>query len=172
MSINRILTVLTIAGALLLVPSSLGAQSSLRGILMNATSIDCTFSVMSLARWNDEGQPEAEITEVNSELQFDAVNADEGTAELAVWAGAGVYDIIVRYAEGYLSFIQSFRDGRLYSTTVMEAETSPGRLRAMHSRHEYSEYALIGFTSSPEQYYGDCEILESGTPGPPEIPLL
>ncbi len=171
MLINRILTLLTIAGALLLVPSSLSAQS-LRGILMNATSIDCTFSVMSLARWNDEGQPEAEITEVDSELRFDAVNADEGTAELAVGLSAGVYDIIVRYAEGYLSFIQSFRDGRLYSTTVMEAETIPGRLRAMHSRHEYSEYALIGFTNSPEQYYGDCEILESGDPGPPEIPLL
>jgi hypothetical protein len=29
----------------------------------------------------------------------------------------------------------------------------------VHSRHEYYPTALPGFTSSPEQYYGECEIM-------------
>jgi hypothetical protein len=29
----------------------------------------------------------------------------------------------------------------------------------MHSRHEYTDVSLPGYTSSPEQYYGECEIL-------------
>jgi len=31
-----------------------------------------------------------------------------------------------------------------------------GKLRAVHTRHEYTEVSLPGFTSRPEQYYGDC----------------
>jgi hypothetical protein len=91
-------------------------------------------------------------------LQFESVNADEGSAQLK--SGVGVYDIIVRYANGYLHFIQSFRDGPLHTTTILERESSPGKLRAMHSRHEYTSFALPGFTSSPEQYYGECEVIK------------
>ena len=160
MLINRILAVFTIAGALLSVPSSLGAQASLRGILMTATSIECTFTLMAVGLWNSDGQPEAEVRPVDRMLRFDAINTDEGSAELAVDTGSGMYDIIVRYARGYLNFIQSFRDGQLYSTTVIENETSGGKLKAMHSRHEYTDFQLVGFTSSPEQYYGECEILD------------
>ena len=29
---------------------------------------------------------------------------------------------------------------------------------AVHTRHEYTDVLLIGFTSRPEQYYGDCAI--------------
>jgi len=28
----------------------------------------------------------------------------------------------------------------------------------VHTRHEYTEVRLPGFTSRPEQYYGECEI--------------
>lgn len=90
-------------------------------------------------------------------MQFDSINADEGTAQ---WkSGFGAYDIIVRYAQGYLNFIQSFRDGPVYLTTVLEQKTKAGKLKAMHSRHESFAVALPGITSSPEQYYGECEIL-------------
>ncbi len=75
-------------------------------------------------------------------------------------AGYGKYDIIVRYSGGYLHFIQSFLDGPLYVTTILEKKTASGKFKAMHSRHEFTDFALIGFTSSPEQYYGECEILQ------------
>jgi hypothetical protein len=58
-----------------------------------------------------------------------------------------------------LHFIQSFLDGQLYTTTILEKRTAGGKFKAMHSRHEHTDISLPGFTSSPEQYYGDCEIL-------------
>ncbi len=90
-------------------------------------------------------------------LQFQDINTNEGTARLDGSVG-GTYDIIVRYAGGYLHCIQSFLDGPLYTTTVLEKETSGGKLKP-HSRHEYTDFALPGFTSSPEQYY-ECEIVD------------
>jgi hypothetical protein len=43
---------------------------------------------------------------------------------------------------------------------VIEKKTAGGKWKAMHSRHEFTDFALVGFTSSPEQYYGECEILK------------
>ena len=56
--------------------------------------------------------------------------------------------------------MQSFRDGPLYITTVFNKESRAGKLKAVHTRHEYADVALPGFTSSPEQYYGECEVEE------------
>jgi len=30
----------------------------------------------------------------------------------------------------------------------------------VHARHEYTEVSLPGYTSRPEQYYGECEAKE------------
>ena len=155
-SIHRILTALAITG-LLFVPSSLSAQDAVKGKLAAAKSLKCTFPLVAVGTWGAK-EPEAKVKPVNLVLQFEAINADEGTARLE--ASVGAYDITVRYAGGYLHFIQSFLDGPLYTTTVLEKPTSGGKLKAMHSRHEYTDVTLPGFTSSPEQYYGECEILK------------
>ena len=147
----RITTILAI---LLFLTSNANAQD--RGALGKATSVKCTFTLMAVGSWGKE-KPEAKVQPANLVLQFDAVNTDEGTAELK--SGFGKYDIIVRYAGGYLHFIQSFLDGQLYTTTILEKKTASGKLKAMHSRHEHTDISLPGFTSSPEQYYGECEIL-------------
>ena len=156
MSINRVLVFFTVCGALIWAPGSLSAQDPLKGSLGKTTSLKCTFTLMSVGTWGKE-RPEAKIQPANLVLQFDAINTDEGTAELK--AGFGKYDIIVRYAGGYLHFIQSFLDGQLYTTTILEKKTASGKLKAMHSRHEHTDVSLPGFTSSPEQYYGECEII-------------
>ena len=152
-----ILAVLGIAGALVLFPSPLIAQDAVKGKLATAKSIKCTFPLVVVGTWGGE-QPKADVKPAKLVLQFEAINVDEGTARLEAGLG-GTYDIIVRYAGGYLHFIQSFLDGPLYTTTILEKQTSGGKLKAMHSRHEYTDFALPGFTSSPEQYYGECEIL-------------
>lgn len=157
MSFSRILAVSTIAWVFLLAPYSLRAQDTVEGSLETVTSLDCNFSLMTISTWT-EGQPTAELDTVNLVMQFVSVNADEGTAEMTGSTG-GIFDIIVRYATPYLHFVQSFRDGPLYTTTVLEKESTEGKLLAMHSRHEYTDYRLTGFTSSPEQYYGECEIV-------------
>jgi hypothetical protein len=157
MSNNRIFAILTIAAVLLLIPSPLKAQT--QGPLATATNIKCTFPLVAVGTLRDEPL-KADVKPSNLVLEFEGINADEGTARLK--SGFGEYDITVRYAGGYLHFIQSFRDGPLYVTTILEQKTRAGKLKAMHSRHEYTSFALPGFTSSPEQYYGECEILKPG----------
>jgi hypothetical protein len=123
--------------------------------LAAATRIECRFPLVAEGTWNG-ANPAAEAKPADLHLEFEAINADEGTAQLA--SAFGAYDIIVRYAGGYLHFIQSFFDGPLHVTTVLDREAGPGKLRAVQSRHEATDFALPGFTSSPEQYYGECEV--------------
>jgi hypothetical protein len=157
MSIHKTVLITTAAFAILLVPHSSRAQLA-KGPLANVRSIKCTFPVMAVGTWGDK-EPEVKVKPpTEPTMQFDAINTDEGTAELK--SGYGKYDIIVRYSGGYLHFIQSFLDGPLRVTTVLEKKTSSGKFKAVHSRHELTDFALIGFTSSPEQYYGECEVLQ------------
>ena len=156
MSNHRILAVVASLGGLLLASYLLSAQNAPQGTLATARNIKCTFSVIAASALREE-PPKAEVKPANLVLEFEDVNADEGSARLK--SGFGQYDIVVRYTQGYLHFIQSFRDGPLYVTTVLEQKTRGGKLKAMHSRHEFTDFALPGFTSSPEQYYGECEIL-------------
>jgi hypothetical protein len=157
MSFSRIFAVSTIVWVFILTPYSLRAQDTVEGSLETVASLDCNFSLMTISTWT-EGQPTAEVDTANLVMQFVSVNADEGTAEMTERTG-GIFDIIVRYSTPYLHFVQSFRDGPLYTTTVLERESTEGKLLAMHSRHEYTDYRLTGYTSSPEQYYGECEIV-------------
>jgi hypothetical protein len=156
MSMKKILAVLAFCGVAALMPAALHAQSA-PGPLANAKAIRCKFSVMSVGTWTKE-KTEAQVKpSTTPELEFFGINVDEGTAELK--SSYGKYDIIVRYANGYLHFIQSFLDGHLYVTTILEKKTENGKLKAMHSRHEYTDVSLPGFTSRPEQHVGECEIL-------------
>jgi hypothetical protein len=135
---------------------SAAAQDPIKGRLATVKSLKCTFPLMAVGTWNAK-EPEAKVKPSTLVLQFQEINADEGTARLG--ANVGVYDIVVRYANGYLHLIQSFLDGPLYTTTVLEKQTAGGKFKAMHSRHEHTDISLPGFTSSPEQYYGECEIV-------------
>lgn len=157
MSMIRIPAALAIAATLLLFPLSSSAQDPLKGKLGTAKSLKCTFPLVAIGTWVS-GKPEANVKPASLVLQFIDINTDEGSAKME--ASVGAYDITVRYAGGYLHFIQSFLDGQLYTTTVLEKATSGGKLKAMHSRHEYTDISLPGFTSSPEQYYGECEIVK------------
>jgi hypothetical protein len=110
---------------------------------------------MTTGTWKN-GEPVSETKAVKLSLGFDEINADDGTAR--VIGAFGPSDIIVRLSLGNLHFVQSFREGPLYTTTIFPKETKDGRLQAVHTRHEYTEVSLPGFTSRPEQYYGDCSI--------------
>jgi hypothetical protein len=145
-------TLLAITAFLFLLPCSVSAQTS----LAKATRVRCSFNLVTVGSWVKD-QTDAKTKPANLTLEFETINADEGTAQLK--AGVGKYDIIVRYAEGYLHFIQSFLSGPLYTTTILDKKTPAGKLKAMHSRHEFFDFALPGITSRPEQYYGECEIL-------------
>jgi len=144
-------------GSALLLVVLLASSAHAQADLSTVTRIECRFPRMAVGTWTDEGVT-AEIRDADLVLEFQSINADEATAQMA--SDFGNFDIIVRYADGYLHFIQSFLDGPLHSTTVLEETMPDGSWKAMHSRHEFAAFALPGFTSSPEQYYGTCVPLE------------
>ena len=131
------------------------AQTAARDKLAVAKTATCTFTVYATVMWKS-GEAEGALKTGKLSVQFSEINSDEGSARLV--SGFGIYDIIVRLAPGALHFIQAYRDGPLYTTTIFDQESRDGRLKAVHTRHEYSEISLPGFTSRPEQYYGDCAV--------------
>ena len=123
--------------------------------LLNATGLNCAFSAMSTAGWTD-GDAGGDVGPSTLSLRFEDIDTDGATAEIVGPYGAS--QIIVRQTGDYLHLVQMFTVGPLYTTTVSDRETRDGRLMAVHTRHEYTDTQLVGFTSRPEQYYGDCAV--------------
>ena len=126
-----------------------------QGSLPSTRSLDCKFTVIATGAWTD-GVAEAGIDTSTLSIQFVEIDTDGATAE--VLGPYGASNIIVRQTGDYLHLMQVFTVGPLYTTTVFDRETTDGRLMAVHTRHEYTDVSLAGFTSKPEQYYGDCEV--------------
>jgi len=155
---NRITAILLAfaATALLARPEdAFGQRNALERRLAAATRIDCRFTTLATGTWEDE-VPNATVATVDLEAAFFDINVDEGTAEAEGRFGATF--IVVRYAHGYLHFMQMSDAGPLHLTTVLAQETTDGRLKAVQTRHEYSQTILPGFTSRPEMYVGDCAV--------------
>jgi len=112
---------------------------------------------MAVGTWNS-GAATAEVKPAKMTVGFDQIDTDDGTARVV--GAFGPSDIIVKLSAGTLHFVQAFREGPLYTTTIFSHESRGGKLKAVHTRHEYTEVSLPGFTSRPEQYYGECEIVK------------
>ena len=147
-----------VLGAIVLLTSSTGARAQTRELqerLRKATRVDCSFSQLVISDWHG-ATPEFEIEPVEFKAAFFDIDVESGTAESEGRFGASY--IIVRYAEGYLHFMQTLNSGPLYLTTILAQPTSNGRLKAVHTRHEFTQVRLPGFTARPEMYLGDCEV--------------
>ena len=140
---------LSLAGA-----AATSQEPAAQGGLANVRAVACTFTVYATGTWSN-GRSQAEILPARFAVEFDAINVDEGTAR--VIGDYGPSDIIVRLSTGNLHLLQAFSAGPLYLTTIFPKETGPGRLQAVHTRHELTAVSLPGFTSKPEQYYGECD---------------
>ena len=144
------------AAVLLLSAWRFARDGAAQGRIATARSMRCTFPINATGAWKKDGPPEAIVKPATLVLVFDSINIDEGTARLR--SGSVGSEITVRLAGGYLHFVQAFRTGALYTTTVFDKAATGGKLKAVHSRHEYFDVPLPGATSSPEQYYGECEV--------------
>jgi hypothetical protein len=155
MTIQPIVAVLALTGLSMVVPVTADAQSNaLQRRLAAATRIDCRFTTLVNVDWKDG--TEAKVGPTEFEMGFFDIDVGEGTAEAEGRFGASF--IVVRYSEGYLHFMQMSNAGPLHLTTVLAQESTDGRMKAVHTRHEYSPTALPGFTSRPEMYVGDCAV--------------
>jgi hypothetical protein len=110
---------------------------------------------MTTGTWKD-GVPEAAVKPARLSLGFNAVDTQDGTAEVV--GDVGKSHITVRVSGAYLHFMQVDPYGALHVTTVFSRETREGRLQAAHTRHEYTPVSLPGLTSRPEQYIGECDV--------------
>lgn len=145
------LAVLVLAGA----QRSFGQTGTVQQRLANATRLDCRFSVLTTGSWEDD-TPSATVAPVEFEASFFDIDIVGGTAEADGRFGSSY--IVVRYSGEYLHLMQMIDIGPLYLTTVLAKETKPGRLMAIHTRHEYVASRYPEFAERPEMYLGDCAV--------------
>ena len=128
---------------------------SLHEQLSRATSLECRFTTVAAGGW-DNGVPKSETVTKELKLTFTNINIDEATADAN--SQFGDFYVVVRFSTGYLHLMQMFSSGPLYTTTVLARETTPGRMMAIHTRHEYVPATVPGFESRPETWLGDCAV--------------
>ena len=123
--------------------------------IAKVTALRCAFASQVKGQWRADGSADISTGTAALTLRFEEIDTDAGTAQLKT--GTMSSELIVRASEGYLNFLQVFRTGPIYTTTVFDAGSGKGKFKAVHSRHEYFDVPLPGTTSTPEQYYGECE---------------
>ncbi len=145
-------------GALLLSLTSLpaAAQTPKKILTAGVTSLKCSFAVLATGTWMED-KAQAEVKPAKLALEFHAIDTQDGTAEAK--GGYGPPHIVVRLSGGNLHFLQVGSDGPVYVTTVFDQPTPAGKLKAVHTRHEYTRVSLPGFTSRPEQDHGECQVV-------------
>lgn len=157
MSIIRHVIALAVVVFLFLDAPAPYAQGAAQNRLATAKSLTCVFPIYAIGTWT-KGEPQAEVKPAKLSFRFESIDAQEATAEVV--GPFGPSHIVARQSGQYLHFMQIFGAGPLYTTTIFNKETRTGKLQAVHTRHEYTDVSLPGFTSRPEQYYGECEVQE------------
>ena len=155
MSFRRCLSALVVVGLLGARATSYAQSNASRGDWTTAKALSCVFPILTTGTWT-KGEPAADVKAATFSIRFTGIDVDEGTARAI--GSFGPSDIIVKLSVRTLHFVQMFRAGPLYTTTVFDSESHPGKLKAVHTRHEYTDVSLPGFTSRPEQYYGECAV--------------
>ncbi len=128
--------------------------------LTSVQKLKCSFTLMATGTWNKD-VPAAEVTPATLSIQFDQIDTQEGTANVVdvSSSSAGAPHITVRLLADNLHFLAMNISGSVYLTTVFEDRDSRAgaKFKAVHTRHEFTQVRLAGWTSRPEQYYGYCE---------------
>ncbi len=118
---------------------------------------------MVVGTW-EKNVPGAEVTKANLAMQFNDIDTQDGTANVVdvSAASAGAPHITVRVLAENLHFLAMNVSGSVYLTTVFaDRESRAGAaFKAVHTRHEFTQVRLSGWTSRPEQYYGQCEAVK------------
>jgi hypothetical protein len=137
------------------------AQTPAPVALANVQRLKCAFTVKALGTWDKEMVPSSEITSSKLSMVFDAIDTQDGTANVIEVNApdAGAPHITVRLLANNLHLLAMNISGSVYITTVFADRDSrtTGAFKAVHTRHEFTPTRLTGWTSRPEQYYGQCE---------------
>lgn len=124
--------------------------------LSGAKRVSCSFPLMATGTWDDAGGPKAEVKPATLKVAYDSIDTDDGTARLL--GPYGNVSIIAKLSLWSLHLLQMGAEGALNLTTVFDRQIRPGHFNATHTVHEYTQVLVPGFTSRPEQYYGECAV--------------
>jgi hypothetical protein len=138
------------------------AQTAAPVPLASVQRLRCTFTQKALGTWDKDAVPVVELTPAKLSMVFDAIDTQDGTANVLDVSApdAGAPHITVRLLADNLHFMAMNVSGSVYLTTVFaDRDSRAGKnFKAVHTRHEFTPTRLTGWTSRPEQYYGQCEV--------------
>lgn len=140
------------------------AQAPASVALADVQRLKCAFTQKALGTWDKALAPTMEMLPAKLSMVFDAIDTQDGTANVTdvTAPDAGAPHITVRVLASNLHFLAMNISGSVYLTTVFadrESRTT-GNFKAVHTRHEFTPTRLTGWTSRPEQYYGQCEVIK------------
>jgi hypothetical protein len=123
--------------------------------LTKVTALKCRFPVAVSGSWKD-GQAVATPRTQELLLSIGEIDVGDGTAEVTGTAGKSFVSAVL---SGWSLYFVENAVGQLNVTTVFAQEASPGKLKAVHSRHGYLQMQVGRFISEPSvsQNYGECE---------------
>ena len=142
-------------------PHLIADSRAVAGALSSVQRLKCAFTHKVVGTWEKDMTPAAELSPAKLSMVFDAIDTQDGTANvLDVTApDAGAPHITVRLLASNLHLMAMNISGSVYLTTVFADRDSgaSGSFKAVHTRHEFTPTRLTGWTSRPEQYYGQCQ---------------
>ena len=147
-----------IALAALSLPSQLLAAQAQASPLASATHLKCVFTAMATGTWSPDGDAAVATQKADLTIEYKAIDVAGGTAEVVGLGGN--FFITVRFVGASLHLLALGDAGPAYLTTVFNRPGHPGQFKAVHTRHEFTDVSIPGFTSRPEQYIGECQILK------------
>jgi hypothetical protein len=123
-----------------------------------ATGLVCSFTAMATGNWTRGGEPSVTTSPSEMAVEFTNLSVLDGSASLKGVTGNLL--ITVLPAGAHLHLVVTNTGGLFHLTSVSPSESRPGFYKAIHSRHELTESAVIipGYTSRPEQYIGECAV--------------
>jgi hypothetical protein len=151
-----------VLAVLVVVPTALAAQATPPAEppnpLATVKSLRCRFPAATSATWK-EGAPVAQTRTQVLELSVDAIDVQDGTAEVRGTAGRSFVSAVL---SGWSLYFVEQAVGQLNVTTVFAQEAGPKKLKAVHSRHGYLQMQVGRYIAEPSvsQNYGECEIVE------------
>jgi hypothetical protein len=126
--------------------------------LTSVKGLKCRFPAATSATWKDGAAiPQTKAQEML--FTFSAIDVQDGTAEFNGTAGRAYVTAVL---SGWSIYFVENAVGQLNVTTVFAQEASPGRLKAVHSRHGYLQMTVGKYIAEPSvsQNYGDCEMVK------------
>jgi hypothetical protein len=126
--------------------------------LATATHLKCAFTVVATSAWAKDGSTTAVVKPSDFTIEYKAIDIAGGSAEAVT--PTGTLFITARFIVNSLHLLAIADSGPVYVTTVFNRPSHPGKYKAVHSRHELTDVSLPGYTSTPEQYVGECEIVD------------